>query len=131
MNCLRVIEPGSTNPIFSSFSCFVRWRSALCRSLCPNDFQRRLPPQTVTQYSLHECSAPGEIEHHYEYLVGSEKDCRRELVKLLIKDCGKKGSSLIYSTFEKTVINNLIEEYPDLKDDLEKLIDRMVDLCAL
>ena len=85
----------------------------------------------VTQYSIHRCSSIGYIEHHYEYLADPSRDCRRDLAEQLIQDCGQVGSILVYSNFEQTVVNSLIQEFPDLEKELGKLVNRMVDLCAI
>ncbi|MHB9071709.1 MAG: DUF2779 domain-containing protein [Sedimentisphaerales bacterium] len=87
--------------------------------------------QVPTQYSIHKCSKIGQVVNHYEYLADPSKDCRRELAEKLIKDCGKKGSVVTYSPFEKMIVNGLIKQFSDLSKPLEKIIDRMVDLCAL
>ena len=70
-------------------------------------------------------------EEHFEYLANPKKDCRRELAENLIRHCGSKGTIFSYSPFEKTVINSLIELFPDLADELKKLISRLVDLCKI
>jgi len=84
--------------------------------------------QIPTQYSLHRCSAPGQVDEHYEYLADPSRDSRRELAESLIRDCGEVGSILEYTRFEERIINSLIELFPDLRDELQSLIDRMVDL---
>jgi predicted RecB family nuclease len=87
--------------------------------------------QIPTQYSLHVCSEAGDIVHHYEYLSDSHKDGRRKLAETLIEHCGSEGSIFCYSSFEKTVINGLISLFPDLIEELQGLVDRLVDLCAI
>lgn len=84
--------------------------------------------QIPTQYSIHKCSNPGIIEKHFEYLADPSKDCRREIALNLITDLDNEGSIIIYSNFEKTIINNLISEFNDIADDLKNIIDRMIDL---
>jgi len=79
-------------------------------------------------YSVHQCSAPGKIVSHSAYLADTAVDCRRQLAENLIRDCGEKGTVFSYSGFEKQIIKGLIECCPDLKDSLEKLISRLVDL---
>ena len=84
--------------------------------------------QIVTQYSIHVCSAPGHITDHREYLADPSRDCRRELAERLIRDCGTEGSIVVYTSFEKTIINGLAKLFPDLSEDLGKLVGRLVDL---
>jgi len=87
--------------------------------------------QMLTQYSLHICSAPGKIDGNREYLASHERDCRRELAVKLIEDLGESGSIIVYHTFEKTMLSGLAKLFPDLKSDLDKIIDRLVDLKAI
>jgi len=87
--------------------------------------------QIPTQYSIHKCSDNGLIADHLEYLADPSKDCRKELAQNLINDLGEDGSIVIYSTFEKAVINSLGRLYPDLLGKLNSLAGRMVDLRAI
>lgn len=84
--------------------------------------------QLPTQYSIHKCTSLGIIENHFEYLADPSKDSRREIAENLINDLNNEGSIIIYSNFEKTIVNSLIREFYDIADDLKKIIDRMVDL---
>jgi len=86
--------------------------------------------QIPTQYSLHTCSAPGTIDDHREYLADPATDCRRELAERLLSDLKGDGSIIVYSSFEKRILNSLAELYPDLADDLKRCIDRLYDLEA-
>jgi len=87
--------------------------------------------QIPTQYSIHKCSDVGLIIGHLEYLADPSKDCRKELAENLINNLGEDGSIIIYSTFEKAVINNLGRLYPDLLEKLNSLAGRMIDLAAI
>lgn len=86
--------------------------------------------QFPTQYSLHVYQGKGKLVHH-EYLSDHKKDCRRRLAEKLIRHCGSEGSIFCYTSFEKTVINGLISLFSDLKQELEGLVSRLVDLCAI
>ncbi|MBA7515546.1 hypothetical protein ES705_07588 [subsurface metagenome] len=92
-----------------------------------------MPPYTsiVTQYSIHKCSAPGNVIDHFEFLADETKDDRRELVKHLIKEQEGESSIITYSGFEKTTINNLARRFPDISGELNSLINRIVDLEAI
>ncbi len=87
--------------------------------------------QIPTQYSIHKCSEPGHVIDHFEYLADSSKDCRKELAEKLIDDLKGEGSIVIYSNFEKVVINSLGRLYPDLFQKLNSLINRTIDLEAI
>jgi len=87
--------------------------------------------QIPTQYSLHIFDTLGRELDHREYLANPKHDCRRELAENLILDLGSKGSILVYSSFEKTVINNLSKLFLDLAPDLRNIVVRLVDLAAI
>lgn len=82
----------------------------------------------LTQYSIHNCSAPGQVDDHREYLADPSRDCRRELAEQLIADLGNEGSIVTYSPYEKTMINKLAELFPDLAKPLRRCIGRLYDL---
>lgn len=84
--------------------------------------------QILTQYSIHKCSEFGNVVDHLEYLADPTNDCRRELAERLIEHLEEEGSIVVYSTFEKTMINKLKELFPDLSQELDLIIDRLVDL---
>ncbi|MBA7673142.1 hypothetical protein ES703_81330 [subsurface metagenome] len=92
-----------------------------------------IPPyaQIPTQYSIHICSSPGQIEDHFDYLADPMKDCRRELAEKLLSDCGNKGSIIVYTSFEKNRIMGLAKLFSDLSSSLESLVTRLVDLNAI
>lgn len=87
--------------------------------------------QIPTQYSIHVVGGEGEILAHHEYLADPHRDCRRELAEHLIRHCDTQGSIIHYAPFEKTVIRRLKEWFPDLKEPLEALLGRLVDLCDI
>ncbi len=87
--------------------------------------------QIPTQYSIHICRAIGEVVEHKEYLADHSRECRRELAERLIRDCGGEGSIIVYTHFEKTIINGLAGLFPDLSEELKKLVGRLVDLHGI
>ena len=87
--------------------------------------------QIPTLYSAQKCSGPGNISEHLQYLADPSKDSRRELAKQLINDLGGEGSIIVYSNFEKRIINDLSGVCPDLSKELGLLISRLVDLNAI
>jgi len=87
--------------------------------------------QLPTQYSIHKCSQPGGIIDHFEYLADPERDCRRELAESLILNIKGKSSIIVYSSFEKTIINSLAKAYPDLSEELSLLTARLIDLASI
>ena len=87
--------------------------------------------QIPTQYSIHTCPDLDSVPEHREYLADPSRDCRREIAENLIRDIGKEGSIVTYSTFEKAVINSLMRWFPDLSPELNSLSERIVDLEAI
>jgi hypothetical protein len=53
------------------------------------------------------------------------------LAENLIRDCGSEGSIVVYTNYEKTIINGLAGSFPDLAEELNKLVGRLVDLCEI
>jgi len=86
--------------------------------------------QLPTQYSIHICNE-SEIVEHREYLDDPEQNYSRILAENLIRDCGSEGSIIVYTSFEKTIIKGLRGTFPDLADELNGLLYRLVDLCDI
>lgn len=80
------------------------------------------------QWSCHVEHADGQLDH-LEFLDLSGEPPMRACAERLIADMGTAGPILIYTSYEKVVINGLIERFPDLADQLQALIDRLVDLA--
>lgn len=87
--------------------------------------------QVVTQYSIHMCSGLDAQPEHFEYLADPSGDCRRELAESLVTVLQGNGSIIVYSSFENSIINGLAEAFPELAVPLNKIISRLVDLCAM
>lgn len=84
--------------------------------------------QIPFQYSLHIEYADGRLEHK-EFLAKEGTDPRRALAEHLCADIPMGACSLAYNmTFEKSVIKNLAEIYPDLSDHLMDIRENMHDL---
>ncbi|NIP19022.1 MAG: DUF2779 domain-containing protein [Xanthomonadales bacterium] len=79
------------------------------------------------QYSCHIEEAPGEIRQ-VEFLDMSGEPPMRALAEQMIADLGETGPVLMYTAYEKGVINGLIERFPDLAPALQAIVDRLVDL---
>jgi hypothetical protein len=102
------------------------------------DFETIMPPIPVwagtrpyetlpIQWSCHYEPQPGKLEHA-EFLDLSGDPPMRRLAESLIRVLGKAGPVLIYTTYERTVLNGLIERFPELKEPLLAIVDRLVDL---
>lgn len=84
----------------------------------------------VFQYSMHKMEKSGAELKHMEYLAKpNEGDPRIKFIEQLIIDCESKGDILTYNiAFERTRVNELIDDFPKYEKHLKKIIDRMKDL---
>jgi predicted RecB family nuclease len=86
------------------------------------------PYQTVPfQWSNHVMHENGNLEHQ-EYLFLEDKDPREEFAETLLEALGEKGSIVVYTTYEKGVLEGLAEYLPHYRDRLLAVIDRLYDL---
>lgn len=84
--------------------------------------------QVPFQYSLHIESSPGVIKEHKEYL-GKKLDCAQELVKQLCDQIPDNVMVIAYNMkFEKMVLKDLANRFPDDAKHLMAIHDNMVDL---
>ena len=85
--------------------------------------------QIPFQYSLHYIENEKSNINHKEFLAEKNIDPRRYLAEQLIKDIPKDVCTLAYNMkFEKMVIKNLANLYPDLKEHLMNIHDNIKDL---
>jgi len=68
---------------------------------------------------------------HAEFLDLSGEPPMRPLAEALILCLGESGPVLTYSTYEKQVIDKLIDRYPDLSAPLQAIEARLFDLLPL
>jgi len=88
------------------------------------------PYQTIPfQWSDHILHRDGTLEHR-EYLCDEDKDPREEFANTLIEGLGKNGTIFIYTTYEKGVLNGVIDYLPPYQEQLLAIIDRFKDLHA-
>jgi hypothetical protein len=92
-------------------------------------FNNSKPYQQIAfQYSLHSLSRTSKLTHT-EFLANSNTDTRIDFIENLIKDCGKRGTILVYNIgFERSRLNELSNVFPKYKNDINKIIKRLVDL---
>jgi len=83
------------------------------------------------QWSVHRIDSDGSTEH-FEYLADGQSDPRRELAEKMISALSQSEEPIImYSSYERTVISNLITAVPDLRKSLTKIIDRLSDIKTI
>jgi hypothetical protein len=110
--------------------------------LCHLDFETfdtPIPPFDGTrpyqkipfQYSLHVQERAGDEPVHTEYLVDPGNDPRRELSERLLAEIPEDACVLTYNqAFEKGVLRNLAELFPDLADALLARVENVRDLMV-
>ena len=79
------------------------------------------------QWSCHIEEEGGDLRHE-EFLDLSGEPPMRALAEKMIECLGESGPVLMYTSYEKGVINGLIEMFPDLAEPLQKIVDRLFDL---
>jgi hypothetical protein len=87
--------------------------------------------QVLTQFSIHHRERIDSEVRHSEYLAEAARDCQRELAVTLIRALGQNGSVVVYSGFERTRIRGLQKLFPDLSEQLQGILDRLVDLLPI
>jgi hypothetical protein len=80
------------------------------------------------QWSCHVEHADGRLEH-LEFLDLSGRPPMRACAERLIADLGDAGPVLVYTSYEKGVLNGLAQRFPDLAPALDALTGRLVDLA--
>ena len=91
-------------------------------------FPQTRPYQVIpTQWSNHVEYDDGRIEHD-QYLCLDVKDPREELAVRLLESLGREGSICVYSDYERSVIGRLAEALPPLRQELQRLLNRLWDL---
>lgn len=93
--------------------------------------------QSVFQYSIHIERSIGvcdRIKDNYYYLPKDFLDHRKDLIENMIKtiDLSKGGTVMVYNAaFEKTRIKELIDIFPEYKNELENINKHMYDLMDI
>ena len=80
------------------------------------------------QYSIYKVDE-NDNEENRVFLGDGPVDPRKEFIEKLIKDLEDDGSVIVYSSFEKSTINSLIEKFPEYKEKLSSIVKRLVDLA--
>ncbi|HTA77465.1 MAG TPA: DUF2779 domain-containing protein [bacterium] len=83
-----------------------------------------------TQFSLHVIQKPGGEIQHLEFLGDGLADPRLAFSQVLLKAIPSKGSILIYSPYEKTILKKTAEFLPKFKTPFNEIIQRCKDLAA-
>ena len=109
---------------------------------CYLDFEAMMPPiplyegtrpyQTIPfQWSLH-AATPDVGLHHREFLADGRVDPRRRFAETLIEALEVfDGPIIVYSSYEQTRLDDLAAAFPDLRQALNAIISRLVDLLPI
>ena len=81
------------------------------------------------QWSCHIEQADGTLEH-CEFLDTSGAAPMRAFCETLIEAVAASGAICVYSRYEKTVLKNMQQRFPDLQESLQQIIDRLYDLLV-
>lgn len=83
--------------------------------------------QIPFQFSLHVLN--DSETKHFSFLASGDKDPRLDFLSSLKKVIGKKGSVVVYNeAFEKRILNELCTAFPEQKEWIYGVLDRLVDL---
>ena len=86
--------------------------------------------QVPYQYSLHSLQGEDSGLGHTEFLAPPNIDPRRPLVEKLVADIPDNACVLAYNaSFEKTILNQLVDWFPEYQVKLWKIIDNLRDLA--
>ena len=89
------------------------------------------PYQVIpTQWSNHIEQHDGTLMHA-EFLCRDERDPREELAITLLESLGQTGSICVYSSYERSVIERLAEDFPSLRKDFKRVVARLWDLHVI
>lgn len=81
------------------------------------------------QYSLHFKETKHSSLMHYDFLSETGIDPRRKFIENLIKHTSVPGDIIsYYSTFERTVLNNLKKDLPEFTGEIDYILYRIKDL---
>ena len=87
--------------------------------------------QLPFQFSLHHIGDNGELGHE-SFLDLSGADPAEGMARALIEYCGSNGPIFAYNaSFEKRIMRELIERFPDYAAGLESIVERVVDLLPI
>ena len=81
-------------------------------------------------WSCHREDAAGDVRH-FEFIDISGNDPRRGLTESLLKMLAGDGAVFTYSAFERMILKQLAEQFPDLVAGIELLSAKLVDLLPI
>lgn len=89
------------------------------------------PYETIPfQWSPHVMESAGGLRHHW-FLHYDTTDPREALLTSLLEAVGTHGSTVVYSSYEKSVLNQLAQVFPQYTGTLSQLGDWLFDLLPV
>lgn len=108
---------------YLDFEC-IQFAIPIWEGTCPFD-------QLPFQFSCHIQTVTDSLTHQ-AFLDITGHDPRRAFAEALIAACGNAGPIIVYyQAFEKSVINGLIAQFPDLAEALRAIHSRIFDLLPV
>ncbi len=94
-------------------------------------YDKSRPYQKIPfQYSLHIQHEDGKLEH-FEYLADGDEDPRLKLLEQLKDEIKGTGSVVVFNkSFETGVLKLLAEDFPEHKDWIHEVLNRIIDLAV-
>ena len=87
--------------------------------------------QIPFQFSVHLLEKENAELRHYEFLGDPNNDPRKSFIENLIKSLGVEGSIVVYNkSFENTRLREIVRDYPEYEERVERIIERVVDLMV-
>lgn len=93
-------------------------------------FDNSKPYQQIPfQYSVHYQKNQKSKLEHKEFLAEAGPDPRIPFIEKLIEDTKNEGKIIVYNkSFEKSRLREIADYFPEYKNDIEELIDRIIDI---
>lgn len=82
------------------------------------------------QWSNHIELESGELLHH-EFLHTEASEPRKRWAEALIESLGERGSIVVYSTYEETIIRRLADAFPEYTSACTAILKRLWDLLEI
>ena len=134
------MEACRSNQVYTNRATIADWLEQLEYPLYFLDYETINPPvplfdnsrpfqQIPFQFSMHIQRTKGGALEHAAFLHTDTSDPRPDLIRCLIDSCGTAGSLVVYNqAFENRINNELGAAFPEFKDALNNISDRMQDL---
>lgn len=94
-------------------------------------FPSTRPYQAIpVQWSDHIEQESGELVHH-EFLHDAASEPRKRWAEALIESVGEQGSICVYSPYERAIMEQLAEAFPEFRSAFKQIVKRLWDLFPI